>query len=574
MKKIVLSISILITLFSQYTTSLKHHLVLTNDHRIYFTVSSFGYLRSGFLEVTVQNLTFLPDISQDSDTKPKYGFFLFKSDLPKNPFIIDQIEAASQSRCLLDNPRNYLKNKEMTTLVIDPLNNITRVNCWSKDYRSLPPIKPLTFYNNHHPHDIQRRSEIKIESDKLDSRGINSLDDIRPPEIAGRKDYRHCSPDLPLMKHVKNGVNSYSFNFSMLIEEPYQEGLYYLTFHNCRGRISMMPIDPTNPTTSVNLSLQIDEKNYPHNYLSAGDKPLPQMFFILSVMFFLSGCIWINFISRQRESTLKIHTLMSVLVFTKSCSLLMHGINYHFIAVYGQQVVTWAYIYYVTRSIKGALFFITLALIGSGWSFIKHMLSDKDKKIIMFIFGLQVIAHIAEVVIDESSEGEASNEFWTNLCSLVDLFSCVAILYPIGWSVRHLEEASRTDGKAAINLKRLELFKRFFIISTIYIYITKIVSFVPLSVLSFRYSWLADLVTEISTFVYFIVTGCYFQPVPTNPYLLLSTDNDLDEDVLFSMETYDGNTGPDEVAYKGTNQSTNEGEGQQKVIRRLIDDIV
>lgn len=318
----------------------------------------------------------------------------------------------------------------------------------------------------------------------------------------------------------------------------------------------------------------IYETNNQENYLSAGLMPLPQMYFVLSVCFFLLGCIWINFIARQKEVALKIHYLMTVLVFAKSCSLLFRAINYHYIALAGQPVVTWAYLYYATRTLKGILFFITLALIGSGWSFIKHILSDKDKKIIIVIVALQVIAHIAEIVLDQSTEGEIFNEFWAQLCSIVDLFCCVAILYPISWSVKHLEEASRTDGKAAINLKKLELFKRFYIISTIYIYITRIVTFVFLSMLTFRYSWLAELVTEVSTLIYFIITGYYFQPMPTNPYLLLSSDNDLEEDILFSLDAHDMS----DIHHNDTTLSEDKkallDEGNQKVTRRVVEEIV
>jgi len=287
----------------------------------------------------------------------------------------------------------------------------------------------------------------------------------------------------------------------------------------------------------------IFETNYPDNFLSAGSMPLPQMYFILSVMFFLSGCIWINFVSTQRENILKIHNLMTVLVFAKAFSLLFHGINYHYIALDGQPVVTWAYLYYATRAVKGALFFITLALIGSGWTFIKHILSPRDKTMIMAIVALQVIAHIAEIFLDQSTEGEVGIEFWWELCGLVDLFSCIFILLPITWSVRHLEGASKTDGKAAINLKKLELFKSFYIISTIYIYVTRIMTFVFLSMLAYKHSWLSELFAELVTLIYFVVTGYYFQPMPMNPYLLLSSDTDTEEDILFSVDAHEMDQG-------------------------------
>ncbi len=41
--------------------------------------------------------------------------------------------------------------------------------------------------------------------------------------------------------------------------------------------------------------------------------------------------------------------------------------------------------------LKGALLFITIALIGTGWAFVKHILSDKDKKIFMIVIPLQVL---------------------------------------------------------------------------------------------------------------------------------------------------------------------------------------
>jgi hypothetical protein len=40
--------------------------------------------------------------------------------------------------------------------------------------------------------------------------------------------------------------------------------------------------------------------------------------------------------------------------------------------------------------LKGAVLFITIILVGTGWTFVKHILSDKDKKIFMIVIPLQV----------------------------------------------------------------------------------------------------------------------------------------------------------------------------------------
>lgn len=99
----------------------------------------------------------------------------------------------------------------------------------------------------------------------------------------------------------------------------------------------------------------------------------------------------LSILKKYRHPVFKIHFLMAVLVYLKSLSLLFHGINYHFIQTKGEHVAAWAILYYITHLLKGAVLFITIVLVGTGWDFIKHILADKDKKLFMIVIPLQVL---------------------------------------------------------------------------------------------------------------------------------------------------------------------------------------
>ncbi|KAL6482565.1 hypothetical protein MHYP_G00106450 [Metynnis hypsauchen] len=139
------------------------------------------------------------------------------------------------------------------------------------------------------------------------------------------------------------------------------------------------------------------------------------------------------------------------------------------------------------KPLKGALLFITLALIGTGFAFVKYILSDKEKKIFMIVIPLQLTW--AYIIIEETEEASSEYALWREILFLVDLICCGAILFPVVWSIRHLQEASTTDGKAAMNLEKLKLFRHYYVMIVCYIYFTRIIAILLKVTVPFQWQW-------------------------------------------------------------------------------------
>ncbi|XP_069460515.1 protein GPR108-like isoform X2 [Ambystoma mexicanum] len=311
---------------------------------------------------------------------------------------------------------------------------------------------------------------------------------------------------------------AYHFSFNIVFGSK-EEGLYNLYFHNCnKQRVTPTP---------YNVTIKVQEKN-PGGYLSAAEVPLFKLYLIMSGSFFTASIIWVYFLHKHRYSVFKIHWLMAALVFTKSVSLIFHSVNYYFINTEGHPIEGLAVMYYITHLLKGVLLFITIVLIGTGWAFVKYILSDKDKKIFMIVLPLQVLANVAYIIMESSETGTSDYALWTQIVFLVDLICCGAILFPVIWSIRHLQEASSTDGKAAMNLAKLKLFRHYYIMIVCYIYFTRIIAILLKVTVSFQLQWLHEMLVEVSTLVFFVLTGYKFRPASNNPYLQLPQE---DEDI-------------------------------------------
>jgi hypothetical protein len=60
------------------------------------------------------------------------------------------------------------------------------------------------------------------------------------------------------------------------------------------------------------------------------------------------------------------------------------------------------------------MMFVVIALIGTGWAFIKPFLGEKDKNIFLVVIPLQILANIAIIVLEETAPG--SQGWFTWVC--------------------------------------------------------------------------------------------------------------------------------------------------------------
>ncbi|KAM9207157.1 protein GPR107 [Dugong dugon] len=477
-----------------------HHLALKDDVRHKVHLNTFGFFKDGYMVVNVTSLSVnKPEGATDKD--PTIGFSL---DRTKNDGFSSYLDE-DVNYCILRK-----QSVSVTLLILNISRREVRVKSPPEAGTQLPKIV------------FSKDEKVLDQSQEPSGNPVSAGNQTQKNEDSG-KPKRSTVNSKPMGEksfsvHSNDGAVSFQFFFNISTDD--QEGLYSLYFHKCRGNETQ-----SSDKVSFSLDIEITEKN-PDSYLSAGEIPLPKLYISMAFFFFLSGTIWIHILRKRRNDVFKIHWLMAALPFTKSLSLVFHAIDYHYISSQGFPIEGWAVVYYITHLLKGALLFITIALIGTGWAFIKHILSDKDKKIFMIVIPLQVLANVAYIIIESTEEGTTEYGLWKDSLFLVDLLCCGAILFPVVWSIRHLQEASATDGKAAINLAKLKLFRHYYVLIVCYIYFTRIIAFLLKLAVPFQWKWLYQLLDEMATLVFFVLTGYKFRPASDNPYLQLSQEED------------------------------------------------
>lgn len=514
-----------------------HKLTLWNETRFAVDLNNFGFYANGTLDVNLMSLRLTGDQSVDYSTHP-VGFTLSRSRVSG----VLSYTAEETDRCPLT-PEDLTNNDEPLILFLFNLKSLSvtvkaigeQDNFLTARLKADEPKdqRKTRDADNVKPNLAPEKPDNKITPDKMHTPVVQEKSEkteLKAPEEAPKEEDNGYdlgkTKALTLALDKING--SYNFSFHIVIGSQAQ-GLYSLKFHNCPNKIPEL-------SHPYSLTVEVTEKN-PEGYLSAAEIPLSRLYIGMAGVFFTAAMVWVYTLMKHRYSVFKIHWLMAALAFTKSTSLVFHSINYHFINTKGHPIEGWAVMYYITHLLKGALLFITLALIGTGWAFVKYILSDKEKKIFMIVIPLQVLANVAYIIIESTEEGSSEYYLWKEILFLVDLICCGAILFPVVWSIRHLQEASSIDGKAAMNLEKLKLFRHYYVMIVCYIYFTRIIAILLKVTMPFQWQWCYEFLVEVSTLVFFVLTGYKFRPASNNPYLQLpqdEEDNEMDEVVTES----------------------------------------
>ena len=153
---------------------------------------------------------------------------------------------------------------------------------------------------------------------------------------------------------------------------------------------------------------------------------------------------------------------MLFLVFFKALSVMFHAIDFRFLDIEGQ-TDAWTIIFYIVHLLKvsaignfeivvfflqriyqkffkGGILIVTLTLIGTGWAFIKYVLSDKEKRLFAIVVPLQIFVNVAFIIFKETEEGQKQYTSWSHALILLDLLCYALILWPVFWSIKHLQQ--------------------------------------------------------------------------------------------------------------------------------------
>uniref|UniRef100_A0A803N5X9 Uncharacterized protein n=1 Tax=Chenopodium quinoa TaxID=63459 RepID=A0A803N5X9_CHEQI len=370
-----------------------------------------------------------------------------------------------------------------------------------------------------------------------------------PLSIAEIKTLKFISDSRPMILFEKFGfthtgrvnvaVSSVSVTSNLSPPEPSRLGFFLLSEESL---LQVLLEIQQNPSFCV-----LDSQYTTHLFTFRDLSPPPASSFNQSYPVSIPNEYSLFFANCNPESsvTMTVHTEMYNVEFNGVKDYLPAALNLicaaedkHYVKVTGSPH-GWDVLFYMFQFLRVVLLFTVIVLVGTGWSFLKPFLQEKEKKVLMIVIPLQVLANVASIVIGETGPFIKDWVTWNQVFLLVDIICCCAIIFPIVWSIRSLRETSKTDGKAARNLSKLTLFRQFYIVVIGYLYFTRIVVFALKTISAYKYQWVSNAAEEIASLVFYVIMFYMFRPVERNEYFALDDDEEEAAEMALRDEEFE-----------------------------------
>jgi G protein-coupled receptor 107 len=527
--------ALLTSLLAHSSHATNFTLTVKQDARRVIDLGVFGYAANGKLHFQLKDF-FLHDMDEYATATEKIGFTL------------DKVVSASFAR----QERAYAI-KETKKDLGEEKDNV----CFIDD----PAVSPLKRFN------IPLQEALNQAMTKYERKSAQGSDAVAEAAAVSKETVQRQANEL---RGSLSGLST-----TITIPDA-ADGLYALFFYNCKkanknkdpAHVSFkVAVSQYNVGNKASIAGGSEEED--RNYLSVGEYPLPLMYTVTAAIFTAGLWYWHRVLYNSgpevSRNVRSIHHLMYLLAALKVITLVLHVIVLTSRRATGRMSGGLDYLFYFFQTVKGVALFTVIVLLGTGWSILKPFLSDRDRKLLLAILPLQILANIALAVIEEQSEGAKSWAQWKDALRLFDVACCCAVLLPVVWSIRSMKDGSSSASKATQrSLARLKQFRTFYVAAVMFIYFTRIVIEFVGEYLPYTATWVAAFLYEVAAVMFYAFVARQFRP--TAESILRAMGND-DEDGTNDVEEDEGVGNSGELGKNGGNKRG--GKGGDDESRRL-----
>jgi hypothetical protein len=299
-----------------------------------------------------------------------------------------------------------------------------------------------------------------------------------------------------------------------------------------------------NAGTKVSYNLSMIFENFGEDgkpyHVGSGDRRLPSVFSVMTILYVATALACALHMMQRKNSCFKIHGMFLLTVVSRAIFCGASFFYYSQIVSEDSANDSIPMLYKVACYFTGFSLFVTILLIGSGWSFIRWSIHRRMRFIVALLVLLQSGYWTFYFRLEEMNKSDPDYEQTRRATHLFDLASCCAILFPIVWSIQQLKTEARSEEAAAaasasedpdattsdapaMKEKLLQL-RGFYSQVVLFLYSTRILLYLIRVALDCNMSYVAVGMSEATTLVFFLTAGWKFRPRPENPYILMEME--------------------------------------------------